>query len=122
MEQRTFGRLVLVGTHMVQSLVQLCSRDQEEWKDEEEEPEENKPTKKTTPLSTGITMDLEGLPLKDTKISPKCIALNLVTAPIKKMTKKEEELEEEEPEKEELDWWSKYYATLAELEKNLRNY
>lgn len=33
--------------------------------------------------------------------------------------KKKEELEEEEPEKEELDWWSKYYASLAELEKQV---
>uniref|UniRef100_A0A672KVK3 Fer-1-like protein 4 n=1 Tax=Sinocyclocheilus grahami TaxID=75366 RepID=A0A672KVK3_SINGR len=39
MEQRAFGRLVLVGTHVVQNLVQFGPRDQEEWKDEEEEPE-----------------------------------------------------------------------------------
>lgn len=32
---------------------------------------------------------------------------------------KQEELEEEEPEKEELDWWSKYYASLEELEKKV---
>ncbi|XP_051958046.1 fer-1-like protein 4 isoform X2 [Xyrauchen texanus] len=115
MEQRAFGRLVLVGTHVVQSLVQFGPRDQEEWKDIEEEPEEKKPPKKTTPLTTVITMDLGGLPLKDTKIPIK--ALNLITAPLKKVTKNEEELEEEEPEKEELDWWSKYYASLSELEK-----
>lgn len=35
------------------------------------------------------------------------------------MKKKDEELEEEEPEKEELDWWSKYYASLADLEKQV---
>ncbi|XP_065097285.1 fer-1-like protein 4 isoform X2 [Paramisgurnus dabryanus] len=116
MEQRAFGRLVLVGTHVVQNLVQFGPRDQDEWKDEEEEPEEKKPpTKKTTPLTTVITMDLGGLPLKDTKIPIN--PLNLFTSPIKKVRKKDEELEEEEPEKEELDWWSKYYASLAELEK-----
>jgi len=38
MEQRAFGRMVLVGTHVVQNLVQFGPRDQEEWKDEEEEP------------------------------------------------------------------------------------
>ncbi|XP_057217290.1 fer-1-like protein 4 isoform X2 [Triplophysa rosa] len=114
-EQRAFGRLVLVGTHVVQNLVHFGPKDQEEWKDEEEEPEEKKPPKKTTPLTTVITMDLGGLPLKDTKIPINPI--NLVTAPIKKGKKKEEELEEEEPEKEELDWWSKYYTSLAELEK-----
>ncbi|KAA0707661.1 Fer-1-like protein 4 [Triplophysa tibetana] len=114
-EQRAFGRLVLVGTHVVQNLVQFGPKDQEEWKDEEEEPEEKKPPKRTTPLTTVITMNLGGLPLKDTKIPINPI--NLITAPIKKGKKKEEELEEEEPEKEELDWWSKYYASLAELEK-----
>ncbi|KAG9353405.1 hypothetical protein JZ751_018000 [Albula glossodonta] len=38
-------------------------------------------------------------------------------APLKKVKQKGEELEEEAPEKEELDWWSKYYASLAEMEK-----
>uniref|UniRef100_A0A672T2U3 Fer-1-like protein 4 n=1 Tax=Sinocyclocheilus grahami TaxID=75366 RepID=A0A672T2U3_SINGR len=120
MEQRAFGRLVLVGTHVVQNLVQFGPRDQEEWKDEEEEPEEKKPPQKTTPLTTVITMDLGGLPLKHSKIPVNL--LKLVTSPIKKVVKKEEELEEEPPEKEELDWWSKYYASLAELEKQVINY
>uniref|UniRef100_A0A8C1WUP9 Fer-1 like family member 4 n=1 Tax=Cyprinus carpio TaxID=7962 RepID=A0A8C1WUP9_CYPCA len=44
MEQRAFGRLVLVGTHVVQNLVQFGPRDQEEWKDEEEEPEGMEPS------------------------------------------------------------------------------
>lgn len=43
-EQRAFGRMVLVGTHVVQNLVQFGPRDQEEWKDEEEEPEGMEPT------------------------------------------------------------------------------
>uniref|UniRef100_A0A8C4Z2Y8 C2 domain-containing protein n=1 Tax=Gadus morhua TaxID=8049 RepID=A0A8C4Z2Y8_GADMO len=34
-----------------------------------------------------------------------------------KLTKKAEELEEDSPEEEELDWWSKYYASLDELER-----
>uniref|UniRef100_A0AAY4DXW4 C2 domain-containing protein n=1 Tax=Denticeps clupeoides TaxID=299321 RepID=A0AAY4DXW4_9TELE len=89
MEQRAFGRLVLVGTHVVQSLMHFAPKDLEEWNDDEEgEPEPVFP----------------------------CI---LSQTPLKKVTKKEEELEEEEPEKEELDWWSKYYASLAELEKQV---
>lgn len=31
-----------------------------------------------------------------------------------------EELEEELPEKEELDWWSKYYASMEEMERQVR--
>uniref|UniRef100_A0A3B1KAX2 Fer-1 like family member 4 n=1 Tax=Astyanax mexicanus TaxID=7994 RepID=A0A3B1KAX2_ASTMX len=80
-------------------------------------PRAKKPVKRT-PLQTVVSMDLRGLPLKDTKIPIN--PLNLVTAPLKAVTKKEEELEEEEPEKEELDWWSKYYASLAELEKEVK--
>lgn len=40
-------------------------------------------------------------------------------SPLKKLRKKSEELEEEPPEKEELDWWSKYYASLEELERKV---
>lgn len=35
--------------------------------------------------------------------------------PMNKPVKKEDEYEEEKPELEELDWWSKYYASLKEL-------
>jgi hypothetical protein len=39
MEQRAFGRLVLVGTHVVQSLMQFAPKNLEEWGDDDEEPE-----------------------------------------------------------------------------------
>lgn len=42
-------------------------------------------------------------------------------APLNKLMKKGEELEEEPPEKEELDWWSKYYASLEEMERKVRS-
>lgn len=35
--------------------------------------------------------------------------------PTNKLVKKEDGYEEEKPELEELDWWSKYYASLKEL-------
>ncbi|CAB1314447.1 unnamed protein product [Coregonus sp. 'balchen'] len=85
MEQRAFGRLVLVGTHMVQMK----------------------------------QMDLSGLPIKTSKIPIN--PLNF-TSPLNKLKKKNvEELEEETPEKEELDWWSKYYASLDELRNQTEN-
>lgn len=40
--------------------------------------------------------------------------------PLRKLIKKQEELEEEPPEKEQLDWWSKYYASLEEIERKVR--
>lgn len=42
-----------------------------------------------------------------------------VQAPLKKLLKDKDELEEDVPENEELDWWSKYYASLEELEKQV---
>lgn len=47
-----------------------------------------------------------------------------IQAPLKKipndkLVPKEEEFEEEKPEKEELDWWSKYYESLKELNKQV---
>lgn len=42
-------------------------------------------------------------------------------APLSKLMKRGEEFEEEPPEKEELDWWSKYYASLEEIERKVRN-
>lgn len=43
-------------------------------------------------------------------------------SPLKKLKgdKDEEELEEEPPEQEELDWWSKYYASVEEMERIVR--
>ncbi|TSK16233.1 Fer-1-like protein 4 [Bagarius yarrelli] len=117
MEQRAFGRKVLVGTHVVQSLMHFAPKDLADWKEEDEEEthcEVKKPQKENNPLQTVMSLDLRGLNLNDSKIPINPISL--VTAPLKAVTKKKEELEEEEPEKEELDWWSKYYASLEELE------
>lgn len=50
--------------------------------------------------------------------------LTPLQAPLKKLMGKigePEELEEDTPEKEELDWWSKYYASLAEMERQVRH-
>lgn len=44
----------------------------------------------------------------------------LTQAPLSKLIKHGEEFEEEPPEQEELDWWSKYYASLEEIERKVR--
>ncbi|XP_046882515.1 fer-1-like protein 4 [Hypomesus transpacificus] len=71
LEQRAFGRMVLVGTHVVQSLMAFGPQNLGDWDDEEEE-EPKRPVKlsirKTTPLVTMKTMQLGNLPIKMSKI------------------------------------------------------
>ncbi|KAF0034740.1 hypothetical protein F2P81_012498 [Scophthalmus maximus] len=114
-EHRAFGRLALVGSHVVQSLMyyappELGGREEEE----EEEPKQKasvvrKNTAKINSLTSVKKMGLSTLSIKQSKIPMNTIKLKLM--------KKKEELEEEMPEKEELDWWSKYYASLDEMER-----
>ncbi|KAJ7998679.1 hypothetical protein DPEC_G00207380 [Dallia pectoralis] len=121
MEQRAFGRLVLVGSHMVQNLMQFAPKNLEEWKDDDEEPEPQvtKTAVKTTPLDTVKKMDLRALTISTSKIPIN--PLNLVSSLNKLKKKKVEDLEEETPEKEELDWWSKYYTSLGEIRNQPEN-
>ncbi|KAM4612803.1 fer-1-like protein 4 [Polymixia lowei] len=116
-EHRAFGRTALVGTHVVQSLMVYAPTELgEEPEEEEEEPKPQGRTGfKPRPLTTVKSLGLRALSIKQSKIPIN--PFNLVTAPLKKLKKKGEELEEEAPEKEELDWWSKYYASLEELER-----
>ncbi|XP_039590653.1 fer-1-like protein 4 [Polypterus senegalus] len=117
LERRSFGRLVLVGTHVARNLMKFAPKDLEEFNDDDEpEPEASVPLKEEKPLQIIGSMGLGSLPVTDSKIPIKPMAL--ITSPLKKATEllsKEEEFEEEEPEKEELDWWSRYYASLSEM-------
>ncbi|XP_029006107.1 fer-1-like protein 4 [Betta splendens] len=118
-EQRAFGRLALVGSHTVQSLMDYTSRDQGAEQEEDEDAPKLKVKRKSVNVNALMSvsgMGLSGLPVKQSKIQS-INPLKLVNAPLNKLKPKKEELEEELPEKEELDWWSKYYASLEELEK-----
>ncbi|XP_069567394.1 fer-1-like protein 4 [Brachyistius frenatus] len=117
-EHRAFGQLALVGSYVVQNLMNYAPRELEAEPEEEEEepkPKASKNTAKFNPLITVKNIGLSGLTVTQTKIPINPI--KLVNAPLKKLITKGEELEEEVLEKEELDWWSKYYASLEELEK-----
>ncbi|XP_061689432.1 fer-1-like protein 4 isoform X2 [Syngnathoides biaculeatus] len=115
-ERRAFGHQVLVGTHVVQNLMDYAAPESGDEPDEEEE--EPKPrVKKTTPTETSTLKSLSkiklgNLSVRESKI-PNC-AIKLIN---KLQKDEDEQLEEDVPEAEELDWWSKYYASLEELEK-----
>lgn len=95
---------------------------------------------KTSRLHAVRKIGLAGLPMMQTRIpinplklvrvrirsslggfgSPGTTVVLLSQAPLSKLMKRGDELEEEPPEKEELDWWSKYYASLEEIERKVR--
>ncbi|XP_034548431.1 fer-1-like protein 4 [Notolabrus celidotus] len=119
-ENRAFGRVALVGTHAVQSLMAYAPDEPEEEPEEEEE--EPKPQPRATqnsmtlnPLTTMKSIGLSGLTLPTSKIPIN--PMKLLNAPLKKQLDNGEELEEEPPDQEELDWWSKYYASVQEMER-----
>ncbi|KAI4827274.1 hypothetical protein KUCAC02_030683, partial [Chaenocephalus aceratus] len=117
-EHRAFGRMALVGTHVVQSLMDYAQRElggEEEEEDEEPKPKVRQDTRKMEPLNAVTRMGLSNLSIKQSKIPLN--PMKFVNAPLKKLMKKGEDLEEETPEKEELDWWSKYYASVEEMER-----
>uniref|UniRef100_A0A4W3JUH3 Fer-1-like protein 4 n=1 Tax=Callorhinchus milii TaxID=7868 RepID=A0A4W3JUH3_CALMI len=96
MERRAFGRVVLVGSHTVTSLLKFSPGELEEKTESEEVKHISKSKQK---VGTAFYMNL----------------------PLKKPTilKEEPEEIEEKLELDELDWWSKYYASLEELHNKI---
>ncbi|KAJ7414853.1 Fer-1-like protein 4 [Pitangus sulphuratus] len=112
-EKRAFGRTVLVGSHVVSDVMKFSPRELEE--EPEDVPRARKVSSHHPPSQTVVNI---GTAADDPGASTH--PLSLAKAPLRKIRihkfmKKEEEYEEEKPEVEELDWWSKYYASLKEL-------
>ncbi|XP_068119730.1 fer-1-like protein 4 [Hyperolius riggenbachi] len=116
-EQRAFGRSVLVGSAVVRDVMKFAPKELEEINEEADKPKQKKLLTRINPIPTVINMENEE---KGGRFNP----LNLVKDPLKSLGKaivKEEELEEERPDAEELDWWSKYYESLREVHEQMAN-
>uniref|UniRef100_A0A8C0G969 C2 domain-containing protein n=1 Tax=Chelonoidis abingdonii TaxID=106734 RepID=A0A8C0G969_CHEAB len=109
-EQRAFGRTVLVGTHVVSHIMKFSPREMEEL----EEGPENPPKGEFPGLNCALS------PAELPSCWPCCAPLKKI--PINKLIKKEDEFVEEKPELEELDWWSKYYESLKEMSNQPRHF
>ncbi|XP_041433518.1 fer-1-like protein 4 isoform X1 [Xenopus laevis] len=112
-EKRAFGRSVMVGSTVVSHLMKFSPKELEEKNEDEAKQKQKKMLTRFNPLSTVINIESEDKGT-DSKFNP----LNIVKNPLSKLSSKilkEEELEEERPDQEELDWWSKYYESLREL-------
>ncbi|XP_045689005.1 fer-1-like protein 4 isoform X2 [Phyllostomus hastatus] len=110
-ERRAFGRTVLVGSHIVPHMMRFTLRGQEDTPEEEGE-------EKTGDL---VPKELEGRKSLDPSLVEAGMSGRLLKAPRKKLPLRGlldqgPELEEDVPDPEELDWWSKYYASLQELQ------
>uniref|UniRef100_A0A670XYJ0 C2 domain-containing protein n=1 Tax=Pseudonaja textilis TaxID=8673 RepID=A0A670XYJ0_PSETE len=104
-EKRAFGRSVLVGTHIVSHIMKFAPKEVDEMEEETDNP----------PKSEFLELFYISISWMEFYII--YIQAPLKKLPIDKLVPKEEEFEEEKPEKEELDWWSKYYESLKELNK-----
>ncbi|XP_072773289.1 fer-1-like protein 4 [Taeniopygia guttata] len=112
-EKSAFGRTVLVGSHVMSDVMKFSSRGLEE--EPENVPKACNVSSHRLPSETVVNI---GLAAGDPgSITQPLIFVKapLKKIPINKLVKKEDEYEEEKPELEELDWWSKYYASQKEL-------
>ncbi|XP_041526645.1 fer-1-like protein 4 [Microtus oregoni] len=109
-ERRAFGRTVLVGSHIVSNMLQFTLQGHED-PPEEEEPEED--TRDLVPKGP------QGKQSRDPFGAEAGLSSRILKAPLKLtlgLLGQGPELEEDIPDPEEMDWWSKYYASLQELQ------
>ncbi|XP_005363210.1 fer-1-like protein 4 [Microtus ochrogaster] len=109
-ERRAFGRTVLVGSHIVSNMLQFTLQGHED-PPEEEEPEED--TRDLVPKGP------QGEQSRDPFGAEGGLSSRILKAPLKLtlgLLGQGPELEEDIPDPEEMDWWSKYYASLQELQ------
>uniref|UniRef100_A0A4X1T8F6 C2 domain-containing protein n=1 Tax=Sus scrofa TaxID=9823 RepID=A0A4X1T8F6_PIG len=114
-ERRAFGRTVLVGSHIVPHMLRFTLRGHEEPPEEEGEED----TEDLVPKGP------QGKGSPDPFLAEAGIPRRLLKAPLKKLPlggllNQGPGLEEDIPDPEELDWWSKYYASLQELQGQVR--
>ncbi|XP_078275356.1 fer-1-like protein 4 [Rhinoraja longicauda] len=121
MEQRAFGHTVLVGSYTVTNLQQFSLEELQESSSHEEAQPKPQRREAAPPISNGrasqITLSIEQ------EVSPRRMkrALNVLKIPMKKLAVQPKldsgpEEFEEKVELSELDWWSKYYASVEEME------
>nr|XP_045013191.1 fer-1-like protein 4 [Jaculus jaculus] len=111
-ERRAFGRTVLVGSHTVPDMLRFTLQDQENSHEEEEAEEEARDL---------VSKEPQGQKSVDPILAEEEKSSRLLKVPLKKLTigrflAQGPELEEDVPDPEEMDWWSKYYASLQELQ------
>ncbi|XP_063260879.1 fer-1-like protein 4 isoform X2 [Prinia subflava] len=112
-EKRAFGRTVLVGSHAVSDVMKFSPKELEE--EPEDVPKACNVSSYHLPSQTVINIGLAAGDPGSSTHPLSFVKAPLKKTPINKLVKKEDEYEEEKPELEELDWWSKYYASLKEL-------
>ncbi|ELR53294.1 Fer-1-like protein 4 [Bos mutus] len=109
-ERRAFGRTVLVGSHVVPHMLRFTLRGQEDAPEEQEEDE----TGDLVPKEPRGQRSLD--PFKADRTPRRLLKAPLKKLPLGGLLNRGPGLEEDIPEPEELDWWSKYCASLQELQ------
>ncbi|XP_073861292.1 fer-1-like protein 4 isoform X3 [Macaca fascicularis] len=111
-ERRAFGRTVLVGSHIVPHMLRFIFRGHEDPPEEEGEMEE---TRDMMPKGPQGQKSLDPF-LAEAGISRQLLKPPLKKLPLGGLLNQGPGLEEDIPDPEELDWWSKYYTSLQELQ------